>query len=333
MLAALSLALTAFVPGQTTPVTPHRTRLYLKDGGYQVVMGYRTVGQNVMYVSAERGGAEEVIPARLVDFEATKKWEDRHPVADPDAPQGETKRIPIDPELLKEEADRAAYTPEVAPDLSLPEQDAVLALDTFQSTPELVPLPQSSGDLNHNTAHALLRGVVNPMAASHQVVQLKGTRSPVQLHVADPAIYVRVGDGRPSGSGTAITVDTHGQVGNAPTVPTGGSAGSRYVVVRADVRMDARVIASFSLSMLGGGRAQEDVVEMKTEVLPGGHWMKLTPVQPLVFGEYALMEVISDREINLGVWDFGVHPVAPENRDAMKPEAKRPFRMDRRRPD
>jgi hypothetical protein len=102
-------------------------------------------------------------------------------------------------------------------------------------------------------------------------------------------------------------------------------------MVRADVRTDARVLASFNIGMLGGGaKEQEDVIETASEVLPGGHWMKLTPKRPLDFGEYALMEVVSENEINLGVWDFGVHPVAPENRDGIKPEPKRPVTLERR---
>ena len=104
-------------------------------------------------------------------------------------------------------------------------------------------------------------------------------------------------------------------------------------MVRADVRTDARVLASFNIGMLGSMKQQEDVVETTTEMLPGGHWMKVTPKKPLDFGEYALMEVISDKEINMGVWDFGVHPVAPENRDVIKPQEKRPLTLGRRRPD
>ena len=57
--------------------TPHRTRLILKDGSYQLVMSYRVVGDVVRYVSAERGGVEEEIPSSLVDFEATKRWEQK----------------------------------------------------------------------------------------------------------------------------------------------------------------------------------------------------------------------------------------------------------------
>ena len=320
-------AVAAWIPA------PHRTRLYLKDGSYQVVMSYRTVGSNVLYVSAERGGVEEVVPARLVDFDATEQWEQRHPAVDPDAPQASAPAPAIDPELLKEEADRAAYTPEVASDLSLPEQDSVLALDTFHGTPELIPMPQSSGDLNRNTAHNILPGAINPMAASHAVVQLKGLRSPVQLHVPDPTFYIRVGDGPPSGTGTALTVDTHGAAGAAPAASAGGASTSRYVILRADVRTDARVFSSFHPALLADSRREEDVFPAVSTLLPGGHWMKLTLREPLLFGEYALLEVVNERQINLGVWDFGIHPVAPENRDAMTPEPKRPYSLERRRPE
>ena len=85
---------------------PHRTRLILKDGSYQLVMSYTLKGKIVSYVSAERGEAEE-LPADLVDWDATHKWEKQHP---PSEPAGETQEQapapPIDPELLKEEADR-----------------------------------------------------------------------------------------------------------------------------------------------------------------------------------------------------------------------------------
>src|SRR5216683_8133404 len=321
---------TALQPDATTP---HRTHLILKDGSYQIVMSYKIVGNLVRYVSAERGGAEEEIPLSLVDLDATHRWEKQHaqpgPI-DPNNPQPPA----IDPELLKEEADRAALTPEVAKDLRLPEEDSVLILDTFRGTPELVPLPQSDGDLNRNTGHNILRAAINPLASSHQIVQLKGEESLIQLHVDTPVLYLRLGEASVSPTGGApLTVDTHGASSAMNATPSGGSPDSRYVIVRADVRTGARVIASFKINLLGGVRQQEDVVETTSEILPGGHWMKLTPRQPLAFGEYALMEIISEKEVNLGVWDFGVHPVAPENKDAIKPEPKRPLTLGHRRPD
>jgi hypothetical protein len=321
---------------KTAPGAPHRTRLILKDGSYQIVLSYQLKGKVVSYVSAERGEVEE-LPADLVDWDATHKWEKAHPPADAANPeQAQAPSPTIDPELLKEEADRKALTPEVAPDLSLPDQDSALALDYFHGTPELVPLVQSDGQLNRTTSHNILKLSLNPRAAAHQIVTLKGVQSHVQMHVDQPAIYLRIGDdsGVSRGGGTPLVVDTHG-AGSGPGANTdgaGGSADSGYVMVRADVRTDARVLASFNIGMLGGQKAQQDVVETTAELLPGGHWMKVTPKKPLDFGEYALMEVISDREINLGVWDFGVHPVAPENRDVIKPQPKRPLTLERRGP-
>ena len=130
-----------------------------------------------------------------------------------------------------------------------------------------------------------------------------------------------------------MVVDTHGATSNAQNDPAGGSANSQYVLVRADVRTDARVIASFRIALLGSGRRQEDVIETTSQLLPGGHWLKITPTEPLDFGEFALMEVISDKAVNLGVWDFGIHPVAPENRDIIKPDPRRRGTLERHNPD
>lgn len=322
------------LPAADSATAPHRTRLYLKDGSYQIVMSYRVSGGLAHYISAERDGAAEDIPLSLVDLDATHRWEKEHSPGQSGDNSASGEPPAIDPELLKEEADRASLTPEVAKDLRLPEQDSVLVLDTFHGTPELVPLSQNDSDLNRNTGHNILRAVINPLSSPHQVAQLKGERSYVQLHVASPVFYIRVGDDNvPSTGGTPLTVDTHGASNAIKPDPASGSTSDRYVIVRADVRTGVRDIASFRIGLLGSGQSQEDVVETTSEVLPGGHWMKLTPQQPLDFGEYALMEVISDKVVNLSVWDFGVHPVAPENRDVLKPEVKRPLILERRRPD
>jgi hypothetical protein len=321
------------LPVADSATAPHRTRLYLKDGSYQVVMSYRVAGSLVHYISAERDGAEEEIPVSLVDFDKTQRWEKQHDPAQA-ADSSDTGQPPaLDPELLKEEADRASLTPEVAKDLRLPQQNSVLVLDTFHGAPELVPLSQNDSDLNSKTGHNILRTVINPLSSPHQVAQLKGERSYVQLHVASPVFYIRIGDYTVAAAGgSPLTVDTHGASSAIKTDPASGSASNRYVIVRADVRTGVRDIASIRIGLLGGGQPQEDVVETTAEVLAGGHWMKLTPQQPLDFGEYALMEILSNKVINLSVWDFGVHPVAPENRDVIKPEPKRPLVLERRRP-
>ena len=313
------------VPDAETDRLPRRIHLILKDGSYQIVTSYTVAGTIVHYVSAERGGAHEDIPLALVDLDATRRWEKQHTTPAEGAPPPA-----LDPELVKEEEERAALTPSVEPDLLLPPEDALLALDFFEGTPELVPLAQSDGDLNHTTSHSIVKKAVNPRSASHQLVTLRGVKSYVQLHVETPDFYLRIDDGAQAASGGApLVVDTHGASSTSINNQS-VSAESRFVIVRADVRTDARVIASFSTS---AARPGEDIVAMKFETLRGGHWRKLTPARPLEIGEYALVEVLTGKEFNLGVWDFGVHPTSAENRDALKPQPKRRPNLERRQRD
>lgn len=325
--------------GQRHPLDPpiasqaetpqHRVRLILKDGSYQSVISYKVVGDRVRYRSAERNGQEEEIPLSLIDLAATKAWEQEH---DPTLAgnNGQAKEPPVlSPELAREEAARAARTPEVAKDLRLPEDDSVLVLDTFRGTPELVPLPQSGSDLNRETAHAAAKKDVNPSSSPHDLILLKGETADVQLHVPDPVFYVRIADnGQEEVDSAGFVVDTHGQAGKA--TPSGGSAQSGYVLEQVDVRQGARAVASFRVALLGTSKTQPGVIEVQEQVLPGGVWKKLTPVQPLEFGEYALIEILNDRTINADVWDFGVHPTAKENDEALRPERKRPAQLERR---
>ncbi len=302
-----------------------RTRLYLKDGSFQVVLSYRVRGANVFYLSAERGAQEEIIPLTLVDLPATEAWEQRR-----DAIASGKSAVEIDPELAREEADRAARNPEVSKDLRLPDEDAVLALDTYRGEPQLVPLQQTDGELNRQTTHNILRQTINPMASAHQLVEIKGETAPAQLHVPDPDLFVRLNDDaeEPVHAG-ALRVDTGGNRGERRVEAP--SPKSEYVVVRVDVRRGVRVVTTFSIGLLGSARRQSDVIETTRTALPGGHWLKVTPKEPLSFGEYALIEVLDDRSVNTGVWDFGVRPTAGPNRDAILPEERRPPTLAPRR--
>lgn len=313
---------------------PHRIRLALKDGGYQWVLSYSVKGDVVRYRSAERDGAVEDIPLALVDLAATKEWERAH---DPNQPQEAQQAPVLSPELAREEAAREAQEPVVATTASgdtlrLPEDDSVLVLDTFQGTPELVPLPQQNSDLNKETAHAVQPKEVNPAASPHDMLFVKDERADVQLHVSEPVFYVRLNNGSAADAdgGSAFVVDTNGQGGRA--VPAGGAPRSEYLVERVDVRRGERAVTSPLLRQLDEGKAQADVIELRKEPLPGGVWEKLTPVQPLLFGEYVLLEVLNGHTVNASVWDFGVHSAAKENDEAIRPEPKRPARLQRREP-
>ena len=60
------------------PGLKHNHRLILKDGTYQMVREYQMVGDRVRYMSLERGGDWEELPDDLVDWDATRKWEQNH---------------------------------------------------------------------------------------------------------------------------------------------------------------------------------------------------------------------------------------------------------------
>lgn len=308
---------TPMAPPVATSTAPARQHLILKDGTVQIVLSYEVKGSVVRYRSAERNGATEDIPLALVDLPATEQWAREH------APGASTQdqRPVLSPKLAKEEADRAARTPEVAPDLRLPEEVAVLALDTFHGTPELVPLPQQGTDLNRETAHMVLKTAINPASSAHRIADVPGIKADVQLHVPDPVFFVRIGTDKDEDAGSnAMTVDTHGAVGRE--TPGVSSADSSYVLERIDVRTDMRQLDSFRIADLGTGKQQRDVIELKHDDLPGGHWLKLTPTEPLLFGEYALVEIVNDHEVNVSVWDFGIHPDAKENAEAQRPQKR-----------
>jgi hypothetical protein len=304
---------------------PTRTRLILKDGSYQIVTKYEVVGDRVRYMSAERGGDWEEVPNALVDWPATEKWNNEHePGATPSAApalssSAQNEAAAIDKEEQAERADELARMPFVTTGLRLPDEGGVFVLDTFQGVPELVHVDQSDGDLNRNTGHNVLKAAINPMGGAKELIQIQGANAKVQLHVAEPVLYVSLDvGGQDASPDEALTVNTHGA--NAPKDKNSySSPESKYAIVRVETHRNLRVIGAVRVSMLRKVTQSEDIIPTTAEVLPGKRWMKLTPKYPLSFGEYALVELLTPGEVNLDVWDFGVNPRAPENKHAFSP--------------
>jgi hypothetical protein len=294
-------------------------RLILKDGSYQIVTKYQVVGDRVRYISTERGGDWEELPNSLVDWPATEKWAKEHvPGVMPTSPAaGEA--AAIDKEEQQERAEQDARMPQIGPGLRLPDDDSVWGLDTFHGLAELIELAQNSGNVSENTTHNVLRSALNPLAGTKQLIQLEGAKSKVQFHVAEPEIYVSLSTGEPEVvDDSAHMVETHG-AGSEKCKNCFSSPTSRYAIVRVQAKKAIRVIGAVNVSMLGNVSNSEDMVETTAVVMPGKHWMKLTPKQPLAIGEYALMEILGPKEVNLSVWDFGVNPQAPEAKNARTP--------------
>ena len=209
--------------------------------------------------------------------------------------------------------------PEVAKGLELPDEDAVFVLDTFQGTPELVELQPKTLAVDARTHHGL--GVLNPMAAERASIELPGNHAKIHLHVSEPVIYLSldVTDNHEYVLSRAMTVNT----GGAENVVNGKhgahSAQSGFAIVRVDERQAVRIIGSLKLGRDGKITQNENIIPTNVEVMPGKHWLKVTPAQKLDIGDYALVEIFSPQDISETVWDFRVNPTMGDNEGAITP--------------
>jgi hypothetical protein len=290
-------------------------RLILKDGSYQSVTKYEIKGDRVRYFSAERDEWEE-IPAELVDWPATDKYE-----KDRAAGAATPEAVQLDKEIEHERELEEQQLPQVAPGLRLPEESGVFLLDTFQGEPQIVEIQQTAGDVNRNTKANILRGAINPVASQKQTITLDGAHASVQAHVDVPALYINVDEadqpGRDTNSRAAQPQQPQQpQQPEQPRVPF-----DRFRIVRTEVKSGKRIVGDVKRQVTGKVSQEEHVVKTTIASVSGG-WLKLTPVESLAPGEYALVEVMGKEGMNLYVWDFGVNPKAAANANPWKPEIK-----------
>jgi hypothetical protein len=298
-------------------------RLILKDGSFQMVRKYEIVGDRVRYISVERSGDWEELPTDLVDWVATRKYERDHA----NQPEGEASPAMKEAaEIDKEEAaardEQRARRPEVLKGLELPDEDGVFVVDTYEGTPELVEMLPVDLALNAKNKHGL--GTLNPLAGAKASLELEGPHAKVHLHVNDPAFYVSLNarDDAEKVTSHALTMDTNGAREVKGRKRGAHSPTSGFAIVRADERKAVRIVGAIHLSITGEVTQDEDVIPTKVEVLPGKHWLKLTPLKPLLIGEYALVEILSASDINQSVWDFQVNPRMGDNPGSLGPILK-----------
>ena len=306
-LGLLVLAVSAFAPPAHAQALAKR--LILKDGSYQAVTKYEIKGDRVRYLSAERGEWEE-IPYSLIDWPATEKYQKERASGDVNPVAHE-----ISEQEKAERAEEEAKTPEVSPGLHLPYRDGVFLLDTFQRQPQLVQMNQNGGEIDRDVKGNIIRSTINPLASNKQNVELKGAHATVQSHVPRPVFFVNfgteqdAGSAPPSANGAKQRSETSGS--NAPE--------QRYRLVRVKSKDGNRVIGNIKIAFYGKVSQQESFVPSTVQPVSGG-WVKVSPNAELAPGEYALVEMLDPKEMNLFVWDFGVNPSAPENAGSWKPE-------------
>ena len=80
-----------------------------------------------------------------------------------------------------------------------------------------------------------------------------------------------------------------------------------------------RIVGDIKINPLGKAKQEQNAVLTTSVKLTGG-WIKITPVNALEPGEYAVVEMLGKDGMNTYVWDFGVNPAAPANASALIPE-------------
>jgi hypothetical protein len=265
----LVAVLSAAAVAVTAPLwSQQATKLYLKDGSYQLVKSYEVHGDRVRFYSIERSDWEE-IPFALVDLAATRRGKTE------DA-QEALKAIEKAQELEKEHFERPADTgQEVAPGVKLPPAEGIYSFDGFR----LIRLIQSNGEIVTDKKRlALNLAMPGPIFKNRQFVVLPGTKAAVRISNPQAVFYAQFADGL-GGKLKLITV----------------KPGKENRVVES---IETRVRPSHA------SESREALPVTSVQVAPG--LFKVTLAQPLSPGEYAFAEVTQSNKLNLDVWDFGI---------------------------
>ncbi len=321
-IAALAVIVLTLAPTHS-PAQQLARRLILKDGSYQSITQYEIKGDRVRYISAERNEWEE-LPSSLVDWPATEKYE-KDRAAAPAIPEAAL----IDKETDADRVAEDSHLPQVAPGLHLPELSGMFLLDNFKGQPQLVEVQQSEGDINRNTKTNILRGAI-PAAGSKQTIELEGEHATVYAHVSVPSIYISIDDepSTPPPGETASaqpslpSLDAPRAKPQQPEQPEQALVPfDRFRIVRLKTKSGKRIVGD--IKRTANGKTSQDQNSVKTTIdKVGSGWLKLTPIEDLTPGEYAIVEMKGIEGMNLYVWPFSVNPTAPANSNPWTPRAK-----------
>jgi hypothetical protein len=153
------------------------TRLYLKDGDYQIVREYQVLQDRVRYFSTERGDWEE-IPLDLVDLERTKKdAAERQAAVAADA-----KEQDIEDKAIRAEKKEAAQVPQ-EPGVYYLTGDKVQSLKTAEV------------EVNSNKGRSILKALSPvPIVPGKSSVEIKNESAAYRAAGDKPEFYIRLSD-------------------------------------------------------------------------------------------------------------------------------------------
>jgi hypothetical protein len=255
-------------PTQATSVLPRGKKLFLKDGSFQLVREYQIQGNRVRYYSLD-SGSWEVMPAELVDWDATKREEEEQAKRD----------AALNVKVRNQEAERVLApldidaSLEVAPGVFLPPGMNLFAFDGTS----ILPLPQAETSSKISKGRLLEQVMIPvPVVPSRQNISIEGAHSKLRLHNNKPEFYLRTTDSREP----------------------------YLALIHAKPHGDSRLIEHLD-TLFGEKAEQRDSISMqKWEVAQGVY--RFTLSEPLAPGEYALAQTLDEEGMSLYVWDFGV---------------------------
>jgi hypothetical protein len=248
---------------------PQGTRIFLKDGNFLLVREYKIEGARVRYWSVERSAWEE-IPAQLVDWDATHKGEAEDAV----------RKKSID-EKLKEIAQHETAASldldtsiEAAPGVYLPDEPGFYVV----ANGAIANLQQDLAD-SHLSMKRFFVQVITPIPVvpSKRNVEMKGAHAKLRVSDPQPEFYFRTADQREP----AVTL------------------------VRARVHGGSRQVSEINVNIVGDATTKENRIRLERWLVARGTY-RYTVEQKLEPGEYAFIETVPEKGIDMYMWDFGV---------------------------
>jgi hypothetical protein len=180
---------------------------------------------------------------------------------------------------------------EIAPGIPLPSKGIVWILDKAEEKQELVRVSLNKASFNRHVGENVAR--TQFFLKSVATLELPDAAAKLRLSSRSPVIYIH------------RSVEEEQELQSTAT----GVVKGHYVLLRAHVVGGRRVIYGFSESPFFGkfNRQKGDEVEVISEEIAAGQWLKLTPTQPLPDGEYAVNKLPDDKKIGeTFVYDFGI---------------------------
>jgi len=249
---------------------PRGTKLMLKDGSYELASQYEIQGGRVRYYDVDRA-QWEVIPATIVDWEATKKEE----------AQEEKDQASLLKKAEKQEDEQRAIPAldidaslEVAPGIFLPSGEGLFVFNGKS----VAQLPQAQTSSELSKTHAVERILVPvPIIPSRHTVVIPGEHAKFRIDNDQPEFYLR----------------TKGEV--EPDV----------LLIRAKIHHGDRHIMNLD-SLMGQERNSSNTLSMQTWEIAKDVY-RYTLAQKLPRGEYVIAEMVPNQGMSMYVWDFGVN--------------------------